>query len=184
MFEVIQTPLMGLKALRRRQNGDERGFLARLYCAGELAGAGIDLPVSQINQSQTRLAGTVRGLHFQYPPFAEAKLVTCLQGEIFDVALDLRAGSPTFLRWHARVLSAANLTSLFIPMGFAHGFQALRPECEILYLHSAPYTASASGIVDAFDRTLDIPWPLPLALISERDRSSGMMVAGFEGLVL
>lgn len=170
--------------LRRQVIEDERGTFARLYCAAELVSAGIDLSVSQVNHSHTRTAGTVRGMHFQYPPHAEAKLVTCLRGTVFDVALDLRAGSPTFLQWYSQVLSAVNRTSLFIPPGFAHGFQALCADCELLYLHSTPHVPVAAGIVDALDRNLDIRWPLPVSLMSERDRAAGLPAAGFPGLLL
>lgn len=184
MFDLGPTPLAGLRTLLRHVAEDERGAFGRLYCAAEFAAAGIELPVAQVNLSQTRTAGTVRGMHFQYPPHAEAKLVSCLRGEIFDVALDLRAGSPTFLQWHAQVLSAANRTSMFIPPGIAHGFQSLCADCEIVYFHSVPYVAGAAGIIDALDSALAIPWPLPVTRMSERDRSSALAAAGFPGLPL
>ena len=109
--------------------GDARGFLSRLFCAEELRAAGWTGPIAQINHTHTARKGTVRGMHFQYPPHAEMKLVSCLRGEVWDVAVDIRAGSQTFLRWHAEILSADNGRALLIPQGFAHGFQALTRRC-------------------------------------------------------
>ena len=121
---IADLPLAGLKRIERQRLGDARGFLSRLFCAEELAAAGWSKPIAQINQTFTAKRGTVRGLHFQYPPHAEMKLVSCLRGEVWDVAVDVRAGSKTFLRWHAERLSADNGCALLIPEGFAHGFQA------------------------------------------------------------
>ena len=114
-FTAIDLPLSGLKRVERQNLGDARGFLSRLFCADELAAAGWRKPVAQINQTVTTRRGAVRGMHFQRPPHAEMKLVTCLRGAIFDVAVDLRKGSPTFLRWHAEELSSENRRALLIP---------------------------------------------------------------------
>jgi dTDP-4-dehydrorhamnose 3,5-epimerase len=137
-FTVEATPLSGLKLIQRQKLEDSRGFFSRFFCAEELANAGFAQPVAQMNHTLTRRRGSVRGLHFQYPPHAEDKLVSCLHGEIFDVAIDIRRDSPTFLHWHAEKLSAENGRSLLIPKGFAHGFQALTDDAELLYVHSAP----------------------------------------------
>ena len=112
-FDFISTPLAGLTVIQRKPMEDERGFFERLFCAEELREAGLHKPIVQINRSLTRRDGTVRGMHFQYPPHAETKIVSCLRGEIFDVAVDIRAGSPTFLRWHGEVLSAENDRRVF-----------------------------------------------------------------------
>lgn len=170
-FTVDPTPLGGLVRVERRRVEDERGFFSRLFCAEELAGAGFDLPVAQINQTLTRRRGTARGLHFQLPPHAEIKLVSCLRGEVFDVAVDLRRSSPTFLRWHGEVLTSDNQRSLLIPRGFAHGFQSLADDCELLYLHSHPYVTRSEGAVNLLDPAVGIEWPLPFTAVSARDRT-------------
>jgi len=182
-FEVADTPIAGVKVVRRQRIGDARGRLARIFCADELRAAGWDGPVAQINHTVTAHRGTIRGMHFQRPPHAEIKLVSCLRGEVWDVAVDLRAGSPTFLRWHAERLSADNDTALLIPRGCAHGFQALTDGAELLYVHSAAYVADAEGGVDALDPRLAITWPLPVGEMSARDRGHPRIDAGFEGLL-
>lgn len=168
-FEFHATLLAGLKVVQRQVADDDRGFFSRLFCADEFVPAGWALPIAQINHSMTRTQGALRGLHFQRPPHADMKLVSCLRGEVFDVAVDLRRGSPTFLRWHAQTLSAENLTSLLVPKGFAHGFQTLRDDCEMVYLHSAPYAAHAEAGLHANDPRLAIAWPLPAVHLSPRD---------------
>ena len=183
-FAVSATALEGLKRVGRRRIEDRRGFLARLYCRDELAAIGFAEPIAQINHTSTRTRGTVRGLHFQHPPHAEDKLVSCLRGEVFDVAVDLRAGSPTFLRWHAERLSADNGVALYIPKGFAHGFQTMTDDCELLYLHTAPHAAEAEGALNALDPALAVDWPLPVADLSERDRGHPMIAPGFAGIAL
>ena len=125
-FDFIPTPLSHLKLVQRKTIEDHRGFLSRFYCADEFRMAGITKPIAQINHALTRKKGAVRGLHFQHPPHAETKLVSCLKGEIWDVAVDIRSGSPTFLQWHGEILSEANRKSMLIPEGYAHGFQARR----------------------------------------------------------
>ena len=183
-FAASATPLAGLMRVERSRIEDERGFLSRLYCREELAGIGLAEPVAQINQTLTRACGTVRGLHFQNPPHAEDKFVSCLRGEVFDVAVDLREGSPTFLHWHAERLSAGNGLSLYIPKGFAHGFQAMTEDCELLYLHTAAHVPPAEGALNALDPVLGIAWPLPVAHLSARDRGHPFVDAGFVGMVL
>lgn len=183
-FTLIETGIGGLRIVERQRLGDERGFLSRLFCAEELASAGWDKPVAQINHTWTQARGTVRGLHFQRPPHAEMKLVTCLRGAVWDVGLDLRSGSPTFLQWRAVELSADNGRALLIPQGFAHGFQALTDDCELLYLHSAPYAAQAEGGLSATDPALGIDWPLPIALRSGRDEHHPCVTPEFTGLDL
>ncbi|MFY8115720.1 MAG: dTDP-4-dehydrorhamnose 3,5-epimerase family protein, partial [Rhabdaerophilum sp.] len=125
-------PLDGLTRVDRQKLGDPRGFLARVFCAETLREAGWNRPVAQINHTYSAAQGTIRGMHFQHAPHAEMKLVTCLRGEIWDVALDLRPASPRYLHWHAEILSAENGRALLIPEGCAHGFQALSPDVEIL----------------------------------------------------
>lgn len=183
-FDFILTPLSGLKLVQRKAIEDHRGFLSRFYCVEEFAEAGINKPIVQINHTLTRKKGAVRGLHFQHPPYAEIKLVSCLKGEIWDVAVDLRSGSPTFLQWHGEILSAANRKSLLIPEGFAHGFQALTDECELIYLHTAAYHSGAEGALNVVDPRLNIAWPSPINDLSERDRHHPFISHEYQGIVL
>ena len=144
-FTVVTLPLPGLQRIERMRLGDARGFLARVFCADELARVGWQKPIAQLNHSYTAARGTVRGMHYQRPPHAEMKLVSCLRGAVWDVAVDLRRESPTFLGWHAEELSADNGRALLIPEGFAHGFQTLSDDVELLYCHSAPHAPAAEA---------------------------------------
>lgn len=153
--------------LERRQ--DERGFFARLFCAREFAEQGLDFRPVQVNDSFSVRRGTVRGLHFQRPPMAEAKLVRCVTGAVFDVIVDLRAQSETFGHWTALTLDAAERSMIYIPPGFAHGFQTLKPNTELLYFHSEFYAPGHEGGLAHDDPALSIPWPLPVAALSARD---------------
>jgi dTDP-4-dehydrorhamnose 3,5-epimerase len=183
-FTVFDTPIAGLKVVERQPVGDARGFLARLFCAEELAAAGWQKPVAQINQTLTQKQGTVRGLHFQKPPYAEMKLVTCVRGAVWDVAVDLRAGSPTFLQWHAEELSATNHRALLIPEGFAHGFQTLCDDCELIYLHSVAYAQTAEAGLNPQDPVLSIAWPMAITELSTRDAQHPMLDHSFKGVTL
>jgi dTDP-4-dehydrorhamnose 3,5-epimerase len=183
-FDFSPTPLAGLTLVQRKIIEDHRGFLSRFYCADEFHVAGFNKPIVQINHALTANKGAVRGLHFQYPPHAEAKLVSCLRGEIFDVAVDLRRESPTFLHWHGVTLSAQNRQSLLIPEGFAHGFQTLTEECELIYLHTAAYHPESEGALNVADPRLGITWPLAITDVSEKDRSQKLVERGFSGITL
>jgi dTDP-4-dehydrorhamnose 3,5-epimerase len=181
-FETTDTPIAGLKVIRRRPIGDERGKLERLFCAEELGALMAGRKVVQVNHTLTARAGSVRGLHFQHPPHAERKLVTCLRGEVFDVAVDLRRNSPTLLRWHAEVLRPDNQKALFIPEGFAHGFQALSDDCELLYFHTAAYAPAAEGGLHPEDPMLAIRWPRAVSGLSPRDAAHRMLGNDFRGI--
>jgi dTDP-4-dehydrorhamnose 3,5-epimerase len=181
-FQFTATALSGLYSVQATRLEDERGFLERLFCAEEFAAAGWRGPIAQVNHSYTRRRGAVRGLHFQHPPCAELKLVSCLRGEVFDVAVDLRRGSPTLLHWHAELLSAGNARALLIPRGFAHGFQALSQDCELLYLHSSPYAPQAEGALNVRDPRLAIAWPEPIAELSARDAGHPLLGSGYIGI--
>lgn len=183
-FAVSDLPLEGLKLIERQRIGDSRGFLSRLFCAEELAAAGWVKPIVQINHTHTSLLGTVRGMHFQRPPHAEMKLVNCIRGEVWDVAVDLRTNSPTLLHWHAERLSADNGRALLIPEGFAHGFQALTDDVELLYCHSAAYNSSAEAGLNPLDARLAISWPLAISELSARDAAHPLIETGFEGVRL
>lgn len=181
-FVFISTPLAGLMLVQRMAVEDHRGFLSRFYCSEEFHEVGLNKPIAQINHSLTRNKGAVRGLHFQHPPRTETKLVSCLKGEIWDVAVDLRRDSPTFLQWHGEILSAANRRSLLIQEGYAHGFQALAGDCELIYLHTAAYHPQAEGALNVSDPMLNIAWPLPIADLSERDRTHPFIGTDFTGI--
>jgi dTDP-4-dehydrorhamnose 3,5-epimerase len=181
-FTVTDLTLGGLKLIERQRLGDARGFLSRLFCVEELAVAGWNKSIAQINHSYTAQRGTVRGMHFQRPPHAEMKLVSCIRGEVWDVAIDVRADSETFLRWHAERLSADNGRALLIPEGFAHGFQTLTTDVELLYCHSAAYMATAEVGLNAKDQILGITWPLDIAEMSSRDAQHPMLAHGFAGV--
>ncbi len=181
-FTLNSTPIDGVSVVERHPIGDSRGFFERLFCADELASLFQEEAPVQINRSFSRERGTVRGLHFQPPPHAEGKFVSCLQGEIFDVAVDLRAGSPTFLRWYGEILSRENHRSLFIPPGCAHGFQTLSEDCELLYLHTHSYTPEAEAVFHPLSPRLGITWPLPVTSLSDRDAAAALIEAHFPGI--
>jgi dTDP-4-dehydrorhamnose 3,5-epimerase len=170
-FAWHPTSIAGLGVIDRRRHEDPRGWFSKLFCAEELAEVGWRGPVCQVNHSHTSRIGTVRGLHFQRAPHGEMKLVTCIRGAIWDVAVDLREDSPTRWSWHAEELSAANGRALLIPEGFAHGFQVLRAESELIYLHSAPYVPNAEDGVHPGDPKLAISWPMAVSGLSSRDAS-------------
>lgn len=168
-LEIQDTPLAGLKRILRKPIGDHRGYFERMYCIQELKSADWPAKIDQINHTLTQRRGTVRGMHYQHQPHADAKFVSCLRGEVFDVAIDLRENSPTYLQWHGETLSQSNATSLLIPEGFAHGFQTLTDDVEMLYFHSAPYRADAEDGLNPKDPSLAINWPLPITEMSDRD---------------
>jgi dTDP-4-dehydrorhamnose 3,5-epimerase len=176
------TPLAGVYLLQRSRQVDARGFLSRVFCADTLAEAGWQGPVAQINQTLTLHKGTVRGLHFQHPPHAEYKLVSCLRGCVWDVAVDLRPGSPTFLQWHAEYLDADQGAALLIPAGFAHGFQAISDNAELLYCHSQAFAPHAQGGLHPTDPRLSIRWPLDIANLSDRDAQAPLLTPSFAGV--
>jgi len=181
-FQFETTPLDGLVVIRRKPRKDERGEFERLFCVSELSDFGIDFSVKQINRSFTKQQGTVRGLHFQRSPRAEGKLITCLAGSVLDVAVDLRRNSSTFGQWYGVELREDNNTSIYIPPGFAHGFQTLTCNCELLYLHSEFYSNQLEGGVHHHDPQLAIDWPLDVAQISERDAALPFIDFSFEGI--
>jgi dTDP-4-dehydrorhamnose 3,5-epimerase len=181
-FNFESTSLSGLMAVTRQRVGDQRGFLSRMFCSEELQAAGWSMPIVQINHTMTHQLGAVRGMHFQKMPYAEKKLVSCIRGAAWDVALDLRPRSPTFLQWHAQELSADNGVALLIPEGFAHGFQTLTADAELIYLHSAAYHADAEGGLRPTDPYLAIMWPLPITQISARDQAHPLIDNTFEGV--
>jgi dTDP-4-dehydrorhamnose 3,5-epimerase len=183
-FTIQTTSLAGLNVLVRNPIGDSRGLFERMFCINELQSLIEGRSVVQINRTLTQTKGSVRGMHFQHNPNAEMKLVSCLRGEVFDVAIDLRPGSATFLHWYAEHLSADNRKTLVIPEGFAHGFQTLTDDCEMFYLHTAAYDPAAEGGLNPHDPSLGIAWPLPITELSARDADHPMIFASFSGVPL
>lgn len=177
------TPLRlpGLFLLEGAQFDDERGFFARIWEAEALAAAGLQTAFNHCSLSFNPQQGTLRGLHFQQPPLPEVKVVRCSRGAMYDVVVDIRPGSPTYLQWEAVELSAGDLRSLYIPPGMAHGFQTLRDETEVFYMIGAPYQVHLQSGLRYDDPKLAIPWPLPVSKISERDQGWPYLEKMLEG---
>ena len=167
----LPTALAGAFVLDPERFADERGFFARTWCAREAEEHGLDPRMVQCSTSYNKTKGTLRGMHFQAPPHAEAKLVRCTRGAMYDVIIDLRPSSSTFTRHVAVMLSAENGRAIYVPEGFAHGFQTLEAETEVLYQMSAFYVPSHSRGVRWDDPAFGIAWPPAERIISERDRS-------------
>ena len=167
----VQTPLPSSYLVEPERREDERGFFARTFCVEEFARHGLPTAVAQCNVSFNRQKGTVRGMHFQRSPRGEAKLVRCTRGAIFDVMVDLRPGSPTYCHWHGAELSAENGWALFIPEGFAHGFQTLSDDSEVFYQMFASYAPDHADGLRWDDPAFGIRWPLPVTAMAERDRT-------------
>jgi dTDP-4-dehydrorhamnose 3,5-epimerase len=183
-MKLIQTPLDGVVVVETTVRRDHRGEFARLFCERELAKCVGKRRIVQVNRSRTQSPGAVRGMHYQLSPDAEMKLVRCIRGRVWDVAVDLRAGSPTFRRWHAQELTAENALMLVIPEGCAHGFQVLEAGSELLYLHTAFYEPASEGGILATDPLIGIEWPLPIVDLSDRDRAHRPLSSDFSGIAV
>lgn len=176
-MQIEDTPLAGVKIITPRRFGDHRGFFSESWSRPKLAEAGIDIDFVQDNHSVSAVAGTVRGLHFQAPPHAQDKLVRCGRGALFDVAVDIRRGSPTYGKWFGAELSFENGRQLLVPAGFAHGFATLQPETEIVYKCSDVYAPETEGAVRWDDPEIGIDWPLEgiEPVLSEKDAAAPML---------
>ncbi len=179
-FEIAEFGL-GVKGVKRLTLGDARGSLTRLFCAQDLAAAGWNKPISQVNWVENKMRGTVRGFHYQIAPFAEDKLLFCMDGEMHDVVVDVRRGSHSFLQHVAINLSAARGDGLLIPAGFAHGYQCLSYDVKLIYFHSASHSPSSERGLNPLDPTLKIEWPLAVENLSERDQKHALINMTFEG---
>jgi dTDP-4-dehydrorhamnose 3,5-epimerase len=176
------TPLTGSYEITLEPRVDSRGWFARVFCKNEFAAIGHTKEWVQMNHSFTIKKSAIRGMHYQHAPFSEIKLVRCIAGSVFDVIIDLRKESPTFLRWYGTELSAQNKKMLYIPAGFAHGFQTLTGDCELLYHHSEFYTPAAESGIRYNDMLVKIDWPLTPTEISERDAGHPLLTSQFKGL--
>ncbi len=183
-FSILQTSISGLHLLKRKPLGDDRGSLDRLFCLHELRDVLSGKLIIQINRTLTTRQGTVRGMHFQYPPAAETKVISCIHGEVFDVAVDIRSNSPSFLKWHGEIITADNHKTIVIPEGFAHGFQTLTDNCEMLYFHTSAYQPDAEGGLNAQDSKLAIQWPRPIIEQSPRDLAHPLLTSDFTGILI
>lgn len=169
-MNFTETPLKGSYLVEGDRRGDDRGWFSRAYCRRAFAEIGHDKEWVQINQSFSAAAGTVRGMHFQHPPHEEIKLVRCIAGLVFDVIVDNRQDSPTYLQWTSVILSPENHRALYIPAGFAHGFQTLQNNSELLYCHSEYYNAEAEGGLRFDDPAIAIEWQRQPLNLSDRDK--------------
>jgi dTDP-4-dehydrorhamnose 3,5-epimerase len=181
-FDFQVTAISGLFVLQRKPLNDARGFFCRFFCTEEFQSIGLKKPVIQINHTYTQKKGTVRGLHFQRPPCTETKIISCLRGEIFDVAVDIRKNSPTFLQWFGTSISSDNKKSIFIPDGFAHGFQSLTKDTEILYLVTACYSPEKEDALNAQDPMIGIEWPAKITELSDKDKAVPFIDQNYHGI--
>lgn len=175
-------PLAGAYTVDVQAFSDERGWFARVWCKNEFGEIGHTKEWVQMNHSVSYAKGTLRGMHFQHPPFHEIKLVRCIAGAVIDVIVDIRQGSPTFLQWQAVELSAENNRMIYIPEGFAHGFQTLQDNSALIYHHTEFYTPGAEGGIRYDDPLVDIRWTLPVTVVSQRDAGHPLLDHKFKGI--
>lgn len=181
-MRLIATPIDGLWVAETDFNEDARGSFARIFCDDELRGASNNFNIAQINISKTHHVGTIRGMHFQYPPYSEIKMVRCIRGKVFDVVVDVRKNSETFLNWYGETLSEENWRMMVIPEGFAHGFQVMEENSELLYLHSHAYVPDSEGALRYDEPRVKIQWPLSVGAVSERDANHAYLDNSFQGI--
>lgn len=178
------TEIQGVVLVKQQPVSDERGEFARIFCVQEFQAAGLTFDFPQENRSLCRTRGILRGLHYQVPPHAEAKLLRCTRGRIFDVAVDCRAGSPTFLKWVGFELTQDCGTLIYVPPGFAHGYQALEDHSEVCYRASAAYAPGAERQMRFDDPRVGIAWPIEEAQLSEKDTATPWLSDDFVGVEL
>lgn len=177
-----QTPLKGSYEITLSAYSDERGWFVRTYCENEFKAIGHEAKWVQMNHSYTAKKGTIRGMHFQLPPYREIKMVRCVRGKVFDVIIDIRKDSATFLQWYGLALSPGAMNMIYIPEGFAHGFQTLQDDSELIYHHSAFYTPGAEGGIRFDDPSINIKWPVEITSVSERDLNHPVLTEKFKGI--
>ena len=169
-MKFIETSLVGAYIIEHSSQKDERGLFSRVYCRNEFSQIGHTKEFVQFNHSSNIKKGTLRGLHFQEKPHSEIKLIRCIAGSVFDVMVDLRENSPTFLKWFGTILSAGNMNSVYIPDGFAHGFQTLEDNAELLYHHTEFYTPSHESGLNPLDKKIGVQWPIEPIIYSKKDK--------------
>jgi dTDP-4-dehydrorhamnose 3,5-epimerase len=183
-MKFFETSLPGAFIVEPEPFKDERGFFARVFCKNEFDAIGHKGEFVQINHSMNAVKGTLRGLHYQLPPYAEVKLVRCISGKVFDVIVDLREGSKTYMNFFSVELSDENMKMIYIPAGFAHGFQTLADNAQLIYHHTAFYTPGFEGGLNFQDPLLKINWPLPAVNLSDRDKNHKFLTSDFKGIKL
>ena len=183
-MKLVETSISGAWVVESDSIQDNRGGFSRLFCSGELQSIFGSRAIVQINHSKTRDVGAIRGLHYQKAPHAELKIVRCLKGRVFDVAVDLRQDSPTFLKWNAVELTPESNLAYLIPEGCAHGFQVLEENSQLLYLHTAFYTPESEVAVRFDDPRIAVNWPLPPTNVSAKDKSHPLLNEVFEGVMI
>lgn len=181
-MKIKKLKLSGAAVIDAEPFIDQRGIFSRFFCEQELADIIGGRHFVNVNFSRTFKIGAIRGLHFQYPPKAEMKLIRCIRGAVFDVIVDIRKNSPTYLQWFGEELSAENMRMICVPEGFAHGFQVLEEQSEMLYLHSEFYSKDHEGALNYSDPLLAIEWPIEPTDVSERDRTHKMIDCEFRGV--
>jgi len=178
----VETPLRGAYVIEVEKHEDERGFFARSWCVQEFSSKGLDTQLVQCNVSFNKRKGTLRGLHYQMPPHAETKVVRCTKGALYDVIVDLRADSPTFLKWFGVELTATNYRMLYIPKRFAHGFQTIEDDTEIFYQMSEFYAPQAARGIRWNDPRVGVVWPETDRTISKKDQEYVDLEPAFAGI--
>lgn len=181
-MKFIETSLKGLYVVTPKKIEDNRGLFTRTFCKKEFTQIGYNNELVQFNQSFNLKKGTIRGMHYQKKPFSETKLIRCVKGKVFDVAVDIRKGSPTFLQHFGVELTEENMLSIFIPEGFAHGFQTLENNTSLIYHHSEYYRPEADAGVRYNDETLKIMWPVEAVNLSEKDENYPLITENFKGI--
>lgn len=182
VLNILSTPITDLMVVETVPYMDDRGAFSRIYCEHDLSAVIGSRRIVQINFSRTTTRGAVRGLHFQRPPCAEMKIVRCIKGKVWDVAVDLRYNSSTYLQWHAEELTPTNARMMVIPEGFAHGFQVIQPDSELIYLHTNFYTPKSEGGLRHDDVKIAIEWPIAVTDLSNRDANHPLIDSSFQGI--
>lgn len=181
-MKFIETPLKGAYVIELAPFVDHRGVFARIFCKKEFLSINHTKDIVQINYSLSRMKGSVRGMHYQLPPMAEIKAIRCIRGSVFDVIVDVRKGSPTFLKWFGVVLSDKNMKMTYVPEGFAHGVQALEDNSELMYFSTQYYSRENEREINPADPSVNIKWPLAITDISEKDKNWPHIDAKFKGI--
>ncbi|CAN5284742.1 dTDP-4-dehydrorhamnose 3,5-epimerase [soil metagenome] len=181
-MEFIETPLQGLYVIKPRILKDDRGLFTRTFCSNEFAQIGFSQNFVQFNESVNLNKGTVRGMHYQNTPFSDAKLIRCTQGKVWDVIIDIRKNSATFLQYYSVELSSDNKLSVFIPEGFAHGFQTLEDNSTIIYHHTQYYAPDSEGGINFSDPLIGIKWPAEPVKMSSKDLTYRFINNDFKGI--
>ena len=180
-FDQLKTTITDVKVIISKPIIDERGELNRIFCKKELKKI-FSKNIVQINHTLTKEVGSIRGLHYQKTPYREVKMIKCIKGKVFDVALDIRKNSPTFLNYHSEILSSKNNKIIIIPEGFAHGFQTLTKNSELIYFHTQFYNQKYENGINLNDKKINIKWPKKITFISNRDKKFKLLTNNFEGI--